>query len=167
MLLFMPCTKNGAKQERRVPLWRSKLCRGEVPGRGTRPWIQSACSEDPQWVRRSQGVELWGRPREDGWRTSRVFFRGGWLSVSLSICLSLFPWSGGCLLVCLCFLGWVDISLFVYMSLSLLLWPNECPLVLWLCVCLYSFCLCISVKILVSVPLFTCLFISIYIDRHI
>lgn len=83
MLLFMACTKSGAKQERRVPLWRSKPCRGEVPGLGTRPWMQSAYSEVPQWVR-SQGVELWRR----GGRSSRCFFGRG-LSLLLSACLFL------------------------------------------------------------------------------
>lgn len=146
MLLFMACTKSGAKQERRVPLWRSKPCRGEVPGLGTRPWMQSAYSEVPQWVR-SQGVELWRR----GERSSRCFFGRGlslllsaclfrrlgrWfvvgLSIRLSVCLSVsLPVTVS---VCLSFLGGCQ-SVSV-MSLSLFLWLSVYP---FLCFSL-SFC---------------------------
>lgn len=146
MLLFMACTKSGAKQERRVPLWRSKPCRGEVPGLGTRPWMQSAYSEVPQWVR-SQGVELWRR----GGRSSRCFFGRGlslllsaclfrrlgrWfvvgLSIRLSVCLSVsLPVTVS---VCLSFLGGCQ-SVSV-MSLSLFLWLSVYP---FLCFSL-SFC---------------------------
>lgn len=141
MLLFMACTKNGAKQERRVPLCRSKPCQGEVPGRGTRPWIQSACSEVPQWVRRSHVMRT-------GRQVLELFLWLGGLSVFLSACLSVSltrevvrssvcQWGVCmyiCLFVCLCVCVGVSPSLYTSVSIRfylsvlfhLFLYPSAC-----------------------------------------